>query len=48
MGKIAFRFEFGYIMFRGWGKPPFPLDISASDIPYTQVFYIALLLYDIA
>ena len=35
--------EFGYIIFRGWGKPPLPLHIFASDIPSIHMFYIALL-----
>ena len=47
MGKIAFLFECGYIIFTGWGKPPLPLDIFASDIPYIQKIYIALLSYAI-
>ena len=46
-GKIAFLFELGYIIFTGCGKPPLPLDIFASDIPYIQIFYIALLSYAI-
>ena len=45
MGKILFLFEFGYIILRGWGKSPLPLDIFAS---YIQTFYIALLSYAIA
>ena len=48
MGKISFLFEFGYIILRGWGKSPLPLDIFASYIPYIQTFYIALLSYAIA
>ena len=32
----------------GWGKPLLPLGIFASDIPYLQMFYIALLFYAIA
>ena len=49
MGKISFLF--GYIIFAGGGgggKSPLPLDIFASDIPYIQMFYIALLSYAIA
>ena len=48
MGKISFLFEFGYIIFRGWGKSPLPLDIFTSNIPYIQTFYIALLSFAIA
>ena len=48
MGKILFLFEFGYIILRGWGKSPLPLDIFAPYIPYIQTFYIALLSYAIA
>ena len=48
MGKILFLFEFGYIILRGWGKSPLPLDIFASYIPYVHAFYIALLSYAIA
>ena len=48
MGKISFLFEFGYIIFKGWGKSPLPLDILKSNIPYKQIFYIALLSYAIA
>ena len=48
MGKISFLFEFGYIIFRGWGKSPLPLDIFTSNIPCIQKFYIALLSYAIA
>ena len=48
MGKISFLFEFGYIIFRGWGKSPLPFDILYSNIPYIQKFYIALLSYAIA
>ena len=33
---------------REWGKSPLPLDIFASNIPYIQMFYIALLSYAIA
>ena len=40
--------KFGYIIFRGWGKSPLPLDIFTSNIPYIQKFYIALLSYAIA
>ena len=47
MGKI-FLFEFGNIIFRGWGKSPLPLDIFTSNIPYIQMFYFALLSYAIA
>ena len=47
-GEDSFLFEFGYIIFRGWGKSPLPLDIFTSNIPYIQNFYIALLLYAIA
>ena len=43
MWKISFLFEFGYIIFRGWGKSPLPLDIFTSNIPYIQNVYIALL-----
>ena len=32
----------------GGGKPLLPLGIFASDIPYLQMFYIALLFYAIA
>ena len=32
----------------GWGKSPLPWDIFTSDIPYIQIFYIALLSYVIA
>ena len=45
MGKISFLFEFEYNIFRGWSKSPLPRDIFASDIPYMQMFYIALLSY---
>ena len=48
MGKISLLFEFGYIIFRGWGKSPLPLDISTSNITYIQNFYIILLSYAIA
>ena len=39
MGKILFLFEFGYIIFRGWGKSPLPLDIFTSNIhvQYIQI-----------
>ena len=47
MAKNAFLFEFGYIIFRGWGKPPLPWDIFASDIPYIQMFNIAFVSNDI-
>ena len=43
MGKISFLFEFGYIIFRGWGKSPLPLYIFTSNILYIQNLYIALL-----
>ena len=36
MGKILFLFEFGYIIYWGWGKSPLPLDIFTSNIPYIQ------------
>ena len=42
MGKISFLFEFGYIIFRGWGKSPLPLDIFTSNMPYTHFFFIFL------
>ena len=48
MGKISFLFEFGDIIFRGWGNSPLPLDIFTSNIPYMQFVYIALLSYAIA
>ena len=48
MGKISFLFEFGYIIFRGWGKSPLPFDILTSYIPFIQKIYIALLSYAIA
>ena len=48
MGKISFIFEFGYIIFGGWGKSPLPLDIFTSNIPYIHDSYIALLSYAIA
>ena len=48
MGKISFLFVFGYIILRGRGKSPLPLDIFASYIPYIKSFYIALLSYAIA
>ena len=48
MGKISFLFEFGYIIFRRWGKLHLPLDIFAYNITYIQTFYIALLSYAIA
>ena len=47
-GKISFLYEFGYIIFRGWGKSPLPLDTFTSNIPYMQHFLIALLSYAIA
>ena len=34
IGKISFLFEFGHIIFRGWGKSPLLLDIFTSNIPY--------------
>ena len=43
MVKISLLCEFGYIIFRGRGKSPLPLDISTSNIPYIQNFYIILL-----
>ena len=48
MGNISFLFQFGYIIFRGWVKSLLLLDIFASNIPYIQKFYIALLSYAIA
>ena len=36
MGKISILFEFGYIIFRGWGKSPLPLDIFTPNIPFIQ------------
>ena len=48
MGKISLLFEFGYIIFRGWGNSPLPLDIFTSNIPYIQKIYIELLSYAIA
>ena len=48
IGKISFLFEFGYIILRGWGKSPLPLDIFTSNIPYIQKIYVVLLSYAIA
>ena len=42
MGKISFLFEFGYIIFKGWGKSPLPLDIFTSNIPYIHFFLYCL------
>ena len=47
MGKISFLFEFGYIIFSGWGKSPLLLDVFTSNIPYIQKNYIDLLSYAI-
>ena len=40
--------EFGYIIFRGWGKSPLLMDIFTSNIPYIQKIYIASLSYAFA
>ena len=47
-GEYFISYEFVYIIFRGWVKSPLPLDIFASNKPYIQKFYIALLPYAIA
>ena len=39
-GKITLLFEFGYIIFRGRGKSPRPLDIFVSNIPYIHFFIL--------
>ena len=45
MGKISFLFEVRYIIFRGWGKSPLPLDIFASNKPYIQFLYCFTVVY---
>ena len=47
-GENFISFEFGYIIFRGWGKSPLPMDIFTSNILYIQKKYIALLSNTIA
>ena len=42
-GEDCICFEFGYIIFKWTGKPPLPLKIFASDMPYILMFYFALL-----
>ena len=47
MWKISYMFELDRLYSEWWGKSPLRLDIFESDIPYIQMFYIALLSYTI-
>ena len=48
IGKTDTFFKLGYIILGGGVKRPLSLDFFASDTPYIQMLFSALLFYTIA